>query len=177
MSLKAAVFSTRGSGFDNESDGDSLMPRRRGKHKWDEGSTATMSLLSLCSGSTGSLYSADDNSTDSDGAWNFVDVGPDDASTVSDSSSASSGSGLDSLGSCDSVASMPTVIHGQPTITTPSPETLEAVREATIGKKAVRADDAAVPVTLWDMRILGDRPLEDCTKASRGFGLLDGKCS
>jgi hypothetical protein len=163
-----SVFS-RVSGFDNESDGDSLMPRRRGKHKWDEGSIATTSLLSVCSGSTGSLYSADDNSTDSDGAWNFVDVVPDDASTVSDSTAASSGSGLDSLSSCDSVALMHTVNHGQPTITTPSPETLEAVREATIGKKAVRADDAAVPVTLWDMRILGDQPLEDRTKAFTGF--------
>jgi hypothetical protein len=67
--------------FDNESDGDSLMPRGPNKH-WDTGSTATTDLLSLCSRTTGSLVSTGDFSSSSNGAWKFVDL-PDDATTDS----------------------------------------------------------------------------------------------
>jgi hypothetical protein len=76
---------------------------------------------------------------------------------------------VSSVSSLGSGSSLPTVVHAQPTVTTPSNETLEAVRQATIGKKAVRDDDAALPVTLWDMRIRGDQPLADHTKAFSGF--------
>jgi hypothetical protein len=39
---------------------------------------------------------------------------------------------------------------------TASPGTLEAITKATIGLKAVKADDTEVPVYLWDMRIIGE---------------------
>jgi hypothetical protein len=95
---------------------------------------------------------------------------PDDATTDSwlsfDSVSSSSVSSVSSLGS---VSSLPTVVHAQPTVTTPSEETLEAVRQATIGKKAVRDDDAAFLVTLWDMLIRGNQPFSYRTKAFSGF--------
>lgn len=45
-------------------------------------------------------------------------------------------------------------------------------RQAKIGNKAVRADNASVPVTLWDMRIQSDHPLEDRTTAFKGFRLF-----
>jgi hypothetical protein len=46
---------------------------------------------------------------------------------------------------------------------------MEAVDDATIGKKAVKEDDAEVPVYLWDMRIRGAHPEEKKAVALNGF--------
>ena len=140
---------------DYDSDCDSLMPRRlQAASEQDDSSVATTDLLSLCSGSTASISSTGTSST-AGGAWNFhtpLEQGyPDDESV---------GSSLPSLhvrddddSSVDSIASLETIPVAPMTVTTPSEETLASVRRATIGKKAVRADDADLPVYLWDNRI------------------------
>ncbi|KAL3787051.1 hypothetical protein ACHAWO_007440 [Cyclotella atomus] len=77
-------------GFDNDSDCDSIMPRR--SKISSAHSTAPTDLLSICSGSTGASWSdTDDASTESGGAWNFVtDFDDDSASTPSTAPSDSS---------------------------------------------------------------------------------------
>jgi 2-methylaconitate cis-trans-isomerase PrpF len=52
---------------------------------------------------------------------------------------------------------------------TPTNNMMNSVDDATIGKKAVKADDAEVPVYLWDMRIRGDQPEAKKTIALNGF--------
>jgi hypothetical protein len=51
---------------------------------------------------------------------------------------------------------------------------LDAIHDTTIGnvKKAVRADDAEVPVILWNMRVCGDKPEAKQTQAFSGFRLF-----
>jgi hypothetical protein len=46
---------------------------------------------------------------------------------------------------------------------------LQAIDEAKIGQKAVKADDAEVPVHLWDLRIIGPNAEESKVKAIGGF--------
>jgi hypothetical protein len=48
-------------------------------------------------------------------------------------------------------------------------ENLEAITKATVGLKAVKADDAEVPVYLWNMRIIGENADERRAKALDGF--------
>lgn len=155
--------------FDNDSDCDSLMPRKR--CGYDECSVATTDMLSLCSASTGLLWSAASASTDSAGTWNFVAADDDSScgSWAADNASQDSSVAISDISADMSISSLPTVIHTTPTITTPSAETMEAVWQATIGKKAVRADDAAVPVSLWNMTISTTCPVEDCARAFKGF--------
>jgi hypothetical protein len=100
------------------------------------------------------LASGSSGSTNSGGAWNFC-MAFDNNSLFSDESVNSSVqcSSVSSYRSNASLSSLPTVVFTQPTVTTPSTETLEAVRAATIGKKAVRADNAVVPIVLWDSRV------------------------
>lgn len=52
--------------------------------------------------------------------------------------------------------------------------TAYAVRDATLGKKAVRADNTEVPVHLWDVRISGSQPAIDIDpRPFRVFANLD----
>lgn len=78
-------------------------------------------------------------------------------------------SSVSTYGSTTSLSSLPTVVHTQPTITTLSAETLEAVRTTIIGNKAIQANDAAVPIALWDMRIPGDQTEADRTTTFSGL--------
>jgi hypothetical protein len=55
---------------------------------------------------------------------------------------------------------------------TASQNTLEAITKATIGLKAVKADDAEVPTYLWDLRVLGPNPEARKLKAMHGFRLF-----
>lgn len=170
--------------FDNYSDGDSLMPR-----KPKSGSdTASLSpdLLSICSGTTCSLTGEEDGSSiGTVEPWEFqfdvedlaeLPLPPAEPPPATDVISSiepdclASSRGSSSVDSFTSAASQATYkALSTPTVTTPSQETMNAVREATIGKKAVREDDAGVPVMLWDMRVRGSQPLADRTKAFLGF--------
>lgn len=151
-----------------DSDCDSLMPYGDVKYH-DDPSVATTELLSLCSGSTIS-HTSDGDSCSSAGPWNFQLAMDDEISTSSERSWSMSTVGADDDDSTViSLASQETLKVEMPTITTPSQDIMDAVRDTTIGKKAVRADDAAVPVTLWDMRIAGSQPEVARTKAFTGF--------
>jgi hypothetical protein len=135
----------------------------------DDPSVATTELLSLCSGSTSS-HASDGDSCSSAGPWNFQLAMDDEISTSSEQSWSMSTVGADDDDSTVvSLASQETLKVEMPTVTTPSQDIMDAVRDTTIGKKAVRADDAAVPVTLWDMRIAGSQPEVARTKAFTGF--------
>jgi hypothetical protein len=158
--------------FDNESDCDSLMPRKLGQESC-EFSVATTDMLSLCSGSTNTLDGdGDDSSVESVGGWNFS-VRIDDPESILESDSVISEQIVDddvsTTASVESVASQETIQRAPVTITTPSQEMLDAIRDTTIGKKAVRADDAEVPVTLWNMRVRGDQPETRRSQAFSGF--------
>jgi hypothetical protein len=51
-------------------------------------------------------------------------------------------------------------------------QTFEAITKATVGLKAVKADDAEVPVYLWDNEIIGDDPSERKKRALNQFRQL-----
>jgi hypothetical protein len=55
---------------------------------------------------------------------------------------------------------------------TASKQTLEQITQTTIGLKAVKADDAEVPVYLRNRRIIGDNPLASRERALNGFRKL-----
>jgi hypothetical protein len=48
-------------------------------------------------------------------------------------------------------------------------QTLEEITKATIGLKAVKADDAEVPVYLRDREVIGDNPSDIKCRAMNGF--------
>ena len=176
--------------FDDYSDNDSLMPRKR-RTRSDE-STATTDGLSICSGSTASFASAGSASTspwevplhvqrnDDESSCNVSicsDTGPYALDQLEDetgdlslgdlapSNSGDSNSNANSIDEEGSLASQDTLLaNTTPTITTPSQELMNQVRDTTIGKKAVRSDDAEVPVSLWDIRISTESPVEDRSK-------------
>eukprot|EP00804_Cyclotella_cryptica_P003455 CCRYP_002101-RA/>CCRYP_002101-RA protein AED:0.38 eAED:0.31 QI:0/0/0/0.8/0.5/0.4/5/0/1035 len=71
--------------------------------------------------------------------------------------------------SVTSFASQATLLaYSTPTITTPSQELMDLIRDTTIGKKAVRSDNTEVPVSLWDIRIKTDSTI-DRTKVFTAF--------
>eukprot|EP00804_Cyclotella_cryptica_P021990 CCRYP_000920-RA/>CCRYP_000920-RA protein AED:0.38 eAED:-0.41 QI:0/0/0/1/0/0/2/0/602 len=210
--------------FDDYSDNDSLMPRKRRLR--DEVSTATTDGLSICSGSTrtsfistGSAstgpwdiplrFERDDEGSvlsvsgcnDDEGSLCSASVGSeedlpilehrdDDSCDDSSCDDASSYSSLDDElphlhqrdhdscydddtspvgSSVTSFASQATLLaYSTPTITTPSQELMDLIRDTTIGKKAVRSDNTEVPVSLWDIRIKTDSTI-DRTKVFTAF--------
>lgn len=89
--------------------------------------------------------------------------------------SVSAESGFISDASQATIVTKPT----QPTVqTTLNPtvvadkQTFEAITKATVGLKAVKADDAEVPVYLWDNEIIGDDPSERKKRALNQFRQL-----
>jgi hypothetical protein len=55
---------------------------------------------------------------------------------------------------------------------TATKQTLDQITQATIGLKAVKADDADVLVYLWNRRIIGDNPTSARERALNGFRKL-----
>eukprot|EP00804_Cyclotella_cryptica_P010959 CCRYP_016684-RA/>CCRYP_016684-RA protein AED:0.10 eAED:0.14 QI:0/0/0/1/0.25/0/5/0/1241 len=140
------------------------MPRKkRGPTSVSESAhTLPTENLSFCSGSTSSSM----GSFNSDETWGYgyefdlEDVHDD----VTSAKPIASGIGTPDDMSVASNATVKTSI--------PSREMLKAVDDASIGKKAARADDAKVPVYLWNMRICGFESEEERDKAANGFWLF-----
>lgn len=151
-------FSSSPTPFDDDSDKDSLMPRKKGTIV--STSTQPTENLSFCSGSTTSSTSSvptvisDEIEFDLENVYEYEEA--------SDTGSVVSGFG-ESAGS--SLAS-------DVTVKVATREMLDAAEDAYIGKKAARSDDAEVPVYLWNMRIHGfdSEALRD--KAVKGFRLF-----
>ena len=84
-------------------------------------------------------------------------------------------SGPSSLSSTTTIASeatlvtSPSIAQSNKVSTTASQATLDSIAQVTIGKKAVKADDAAVPTFLWNDRILLVPSGEEKDQALTGF--------
>jgi hypothetical protein len=176
-SLSGLVISYRS--FDTDSAEDSFMPRRSQRHKcashvqpmdWEFLDDASLSILGNESDNlTKSLTveSEFDMSTcwQSDRAFlhNSCSFSADDVSMGSISS------GEDSVASAETILTFTTAASQELFHATPTTNMMDAVDDATIGKKAVKADDAEVPVYLWDMRIRGANPEARKSIALNGF--------
>jgi hypothetical protein len=169
--------------FDTDSDEDSFMRRRSRRHKqasyvkpldWEflddvsldtsvhETDSSTLSLtvegtndLSTCWTSVGGL-----DIKKSVGSCEFSDASSVGASISSDE---------DSVASAETILTFTLAASRDLFHATPSTNMMEAVDDATIGKKAVKADNAEVSVYLWDMRIRGAHPEEKKAVALNGF--------
>jgi hypothetical protein len=156
--------------WDEESDDDSLMPRRR--HKLDEkGNSKTLfDWEGLEDKSTCCLESTDETASLTSCEESCEDASFADLDSVLTADSVSTG--------YTSIASMETIVTSataqtKTTVdtyaTTASRPTLEAITKAMIGLKAVKADDAEVPVYLWDLRIVSENAPECEILALSGF--------
>ena len=170
--------------FDTSSAGDSFMPRKTEKsphtvsdHDWeflDDVSVCTTAAESECT-STGSVSIEVDLPTEEDSRR---DPQPTPKSSSDSSFSVSTvsegGSSLSSSTSIASEATLRTKTSTSSNLPGPTTDTLKSIRDTTIGKKAVKADDAAVPEFLWNDRIhLGDdlQGKKEGLTGFRAFGL------
>lgn len=143
--------------FDTSSAEDSFMPRR----KFHNTSNLQVDWECLDDVSVGGTASVTEDESDMH-SYLAENPGSISVSTVNDDSS---------ISSCESVASAATVETKQRVAnhSSSTTEMLQSIKDAAIGKKAVRGDDAAVPVELWDGRIQSDQLSEDQTAALGGF--------
>ncbi|MGA0861210.1 MAG: hypothetical protein ACO3R2_16720, partial [bacterium] len=153
--------------FNTSSAEDSLMPRRR-EHT---GTKALMDWEFLDDVSLGMTVETDN---DLDSMSSFADESPgsiSDSTTVSSNVTAvlSDSSTTPSMGSASSAHTIKTM--GSTTQSVPTTAMVNAVEEAAIGKKAVKADEAQVPVHLWNDRIQSQ--VEKSRKNSALTGLRD----
>jgi hypothetical protein len=156
--------------WDDDSDEDSLLSRQRVRKQ----SAKEYNLLdweNLEDESTCCLQSTDDTaSLSSYDSQSYVDL-----SAVATLGSRSVNSQSTSDCSQATIVTAPSTTPAESTAQTPNladKETLEEITKATIGLKAVKADDAEVPVYLWDRRIVGDNPSERKQKALTGLRLF-----
>jgi hypothetical protein len=150
--------------WDLDSDDDSLLPRQPGKAKLEK------QLLSDWDGvddeSTCCLLATDGRSTDDTAS--LTSAGDESFASLATLHSQDSWSDAsDSISQASAATVITSAYEAKPTLA--SRDTLKAITKATIGLKAVKADDAEVPVYLWNMRSLGEDPEEKKLTALAGF--------
>jgi hypothetical protein len=156
--------------FDTSSADDSFMPRKR-KSDFDDKSKSLVDWEFLDDVSTGNVtVETEDSSLPSDytedqtlklalaDALPSIDFSDDDSN-----SSIASEATLETSPSLAQTEQLPAPkVHA-------SPSTLEDVKDQAIGKKAVKADDAGVPVELWNQRVKLVEASESKDAALTGF--------
>ena len=149
--------------FDTSSAGDSYMPRKTVKTPYS-GSECDWEFLddvSVCTtaaeteGTSSDSVSIEVEAPGTEDLANHVQVHSNRTTDLSISVSTVSegGSSLSSSTSIASEATLRAKASSSSVLSGPTTATLSSIRDTTIGKKAVKADDAAVPEFLWNDRI------------------------
>jgi hypothetical protein len=149
--------------FDTESDDDSYMPRRR---RTTDVKSNRCDWEFLDDVSLGSNTHETENATESDSSFG-VELPPSDWSAALDSM-ASSDASASSLASAATLVTFTTEASKELFKPTVPPDVLQQLDDDSVGKKAVKADDAEVPVHLWNSRVRADCSEELKTNALDG---------
>jgi len=150
--------------WDVESDDDSFMPRKPATKRSDKKVVVEMPDWSGLDDESTILLGCSDTSETATMTSYLPGEADNDLSSLSSIDSESTGSLSQA-----SQATVKTVNSSGVPLASASRETLEQITKATIGLKAVKADDAKVPVYLWDRRIVGEDPTSAKARALRGF--------